>query len=95
MCYKSHTEFVICNITDYNPRLQSRNAIVQKRKDQAQQFHAIIQPMAAKEAGNEVTVLPRDETYSINTGNPFNCYLPENKSFEDLSVDDILEAVLF
>lgn len=51
--------------------------------------------MAAKEAGNEVTVLPCDETYSINTGNPFNCYLPENKSFEDLSVDDILEAVLF
>lgn len=95
MCYKLHTEFVICNITDYNPQLESRNAIVQKRTNPAQQFHAIIQPMEANEAKNEVTVLPYDETYSTSTGNPFNCYLPENKSFEDLSVNDILEAVLF
>ena len=74
---------------------QSRNAIIQKRKNQKQQFYAIIQPMMAKEAENEVTVLRCDETYSTITDDPFNCYLPENKSFKDLAVDDILEAVLF
>lgn len=95
MCYKLPTEFVICNIADYNPHLQSRNAIIQKRKNQAQQFYAIIQPTTANEAENEVTVLPYDETYSTSMGKPFNCYLPENKSFKDLSVNDILEAVLF
>ena len=95
MCCKLSTEFVICDIADYNSHLQSRNAIIQKRKNQAQQFYAIIQPMMAKEAENEVTVLLCDETYSTSTGDPFNCYLPENKSFKDLSVNDILEAVLF
>ncbi len=95
MCYKLPTEFVICNIADYNPRLESRNAIIQKRKNQAQQFYAIIQPMMAKDAENEVTVLLYDETYSTIMGDPFNCYLPKNKSFKDLSANDILEAVLF
>lgn len=94
MCYKLSTEFVICNIADYNPELQSRNAIIRKRKDK-KQFYAIIQPMRAKEAENEVTVLPYNETYSTSKGDPFNCYLPDNKSFKDLSVNDILEAVLF
>ena len=95
MCYKLPTEFIICNIADYNYHLQSRNAIIQKRKNQAQQSYAIIQPMMAKDAENEVTVLLCDETYSTITDDPFNCYLPENKSFKDLSVNDILEAVLF
>ena len=51
--------------------------------------------MRAKEAENEVTILLCDATYSTITDNPFNCYLPKNKSFKDLSVNDILEAVLF
>ena len=95
MCSKLPTEFIIRYIADYNPNLQSRNAIIQKRKNQKQQFYAIIQPMMAKEAENEVTVLLCDQTYSSTSDNPFNCYLPENKSFKDLSVDDILKAVLF
>ena len=95
MCSKLPTEFIIRYIADYNFHLQSRNAIIQKRKNQEQQFYAIIQPMMAKEAENEVTVLLCDETYSTIKDDPFNCYLPENKSFKDLAVDDILEAVLF
>lgn len=95
MCSKLPTEFIIRYIADYNSHLQSRNAIIQKRKNQKQQFYAIIQPMMAKEAENEVTVLRCDETYLTITDDPFNCYLPENKSFKDLAVDDILEAVLF
>ncbi len=94
MCYKLPTEFVICNIADYNPHLPGRNAIIEKRKNRAQRFYVIIQPMMAKEAENEVTVLLCDENYSVKN-EPFNCYLPENKSFKDLSVNDILEAVLF
>lgn len=95
MCSKLSTEFIIRYIADYNFHLQSRNAIIQKKKNQKQQFYAIIQPMMAKEAENEVTVLLCDETYSTITNDPFNCYLPKNKSFKDLAVDDILEAVLF
>lgn len=64
MCSKLPTEFIIRYIADYNPNLQSRNAIIQKRKNQKQQFYAIIQPMMAKEAENEVTVLLCDQTYS-------------------------------
>ena len=95
MCNKLPTEFIICNIADYNSLLQSRNAVIQKRKNQAKQFYAIIQPMKAEDSKNEVTVLLCDETYSTITDNPFNCYLPENKSFKNLSVNDILKAVLF
>ena len=89
MCSKLPTEFIIRYIADYNSHLQSRNAIIQKRKNQEQQFYAIIQPMMAKEAENEVTVLLCDETYSTIKDDPFNCYLPENKSLKDLAVDDI------
>lgn len=94
MCCKLPTKFLICQIADYDPQLQSRNAVILKQQD-CTQFHAFIQPTVAKEAKNEVTVLPCNETYSKFTGNPFNCYLPENKSFQDLSVDDVLKAVFF
>ena len=88
------TEYVVCEIADYNEKLNSRNAKLCKRFDNTVAFCAVIQPVTVKDCLDEVTIISCNEDYSKLHDSVFNCYLPENKTFETLSAEDILTSVL-
>ena len=89
MCQINHTEYLICQIADYT-QLESRNALICKRTDQDRKFHAVIQPILAKNCPNEVAVLPMDSKFKNLISDPFVCMLPTAKDFQTLSDNDIL-----
>ena len=85
------TEFVIQKIVNCNSESQTLNAILCKRHDPARVFNAIIQLSEAN--GNEVNIVSSNENFSDVTGHFVPCYLPDGKSFSDLSVKEILTAI--
>lgn len=85
------TEFVIQKIVNCNSESQTLNAILCKRHDPTRVFNAIIQLSEAN--GNEVNIVSSNENFSDVTGHFVPCYLPDGKSFSDLSVKEILTAI--
>lgn len=84
------TEFVIRKIVNHNS--ESLNAILCKRHDLSNSFNAIIQLSEANK--NEVNIASSNNKFSDITGIFIPCYLPDGKSFSDLSNGDILTAIL-
>ena len=80
------TEFVIQKIVNCNSESQTLNAILCKRHDPTRVFNAIIQLSEAN--GNEVNIVSSNENFSDVTGHFVPCYLPDGKSFSDLSVKE-------
>ena len=86
------TEFVIQKIVNCNSESQTLNAILCKRHDPTRVFNAIIQLSEAN--GNEVNIVSSNENFSDVTGHFVPCYLPDGKSFSDLSVKEILTYII-
>lgn len=94
MCYKFLTEFIIKEISNYNPKLDNRNAVICKRQDATIIFHAIIQQSPLKDCQDEIIIYPTDDNFSKHTSSPMVCQTHENKSYEQLKVEDILYKIL-
>ena len=94
MCYKFLSEFTIKEISNFNPNLDNRNAVICKRQDDTIIFHAIIQQSPLKDCQNEIIIYPTDDSFSKHTGNPMVCQTHENKSYEQLGCGDIMYKIL-
>lgn len=89
--YILDSHFLIQKIVNCNSESQTLNAILCKRHDPTRVFNAIIQLSEAN--GNEVNIVSSNENFSDVTGHFVPCYLPDGKSFSDLSVKEILTAI--
>lgn len=93
MCYKFLTEFIIKEISNYNPKLDNRNAVICKRQDATIIFHAIIQQSPLKDEQDEIIISPTDGSFSRHTGCPMICQTHQNKAYEHLESGDIIYKI--
>ena len=78
--------YVICDIADYNPDYESRNATLCKYTDKHFYIYAAIQPLQK----GEVTLICCDKDFKNFDKSILTCYLPKGKKFNQLSCGDIL-----
>ena len=88
------TEYTICKIENYS-NLHGINAILCKRFDNSITFYANIKKVEAENTNGDIIVCTCDKNFSLSSSTPFPCYLPENKSFEELKAGDVITAVFF
>lgn len=90
MCLTQPTEYVICQIADYNPLLRSRNALIRRKMNIRRTAFVNIQPIIGQDG--IVAVFLCNESFEVRNDSPFDCDLPENKSIQELAAGDILTA---